>query len=93
MVFVTGLFSAIYISKDCTRKSSAMHIRKMVEFLIPNGELSYKENSSQLGRIIAHLSDDIYCEMSYAPIRTHIVINRFLHSLMHVILNDVNPRT
>jgi hypothetical protein len=36
--FVTNLFSAIYTIKDCTRESSAIHIRKMVEFSFPDGE-------------------------------------------------------
>ncbi len=89
VIFVTQLFSAIYTRKDCNRESSAIHIRKTAEFLFPEGEWRDEKNSSQLGRTITRLSDDILCEMSYSPARTHIVINRFLQPLIRVIQNEV----
>ena len=41
--FVTQLFSAVYTRKDCNRESPAIHIRKIVEFLFPDGELRVKK--------------------------------------------------
>lgn len=64
---------------------------KWRNFLIPDGGLRDKKNSSQLGRIITHLSDDISGEKSYASARMHILINRFLASLIDVIHNEVRP--
>ena len=57
--FVTQLFSAGNSGKDCNRESSTIDIRKIVESLFSDGEHRNEKDSSQLGRLITHPSDDI----------------------------------
>ena len=40
-----------------------------------------------------YLTDDIYCEMGYSPIRTRIVISQLLHALIREIQNSVDRKT